>query len=118
MTWLEAIIIAFIVLGIGWTVWRGGQANPEGTGALGQKVSSLSGKVTALNTRVGHVEEELADLKSEAATVKDIDRIEQLIEERMKTVSAQIDGHVRMSAATNRSVARIEGLLIEKGLGK
>jgi len=118
MTWLEALIIAFIVIGIGWITLRTGQANPEGTGSLGQKVSGLSSKVSSLNTRLSHVEEDVAELKSEAATTKDIERIEQLLSEKIATVEAKMDGHHQLSAATNRSVDRIERLLIEKGLGK
>lgn len=98
--YLELLIIAVIVLGIGVAIWKGGSANPESTGTLGKQVNGLSTKVTTLSTRMGHVEQELDDLKAEAATTKDIARVEALAER------------------TFRSVDRIERMLIEKGLGK
>jgi hypothetical protein len=105
--WYELAIIAFIVLGIAAAVWRGGAANPLGTGALGRKVGKLSGTVSVLSLRVGHVEKELEELTKEAATVKDIERLEQ-----------KIEGHHELAERTCRSVERIERFLIEKGLGK
>lgn len=96
--WLELVIVGFIFLSIGWVVWKGGAANPEGTRSLGTKVSHLTGKVTQLTTRVGHVESEVEELKREAATTKDIERLEQLGER------------------TFRSIERLERLILEKGL--
>lgn len=112
-SWVEWAIVAFIFVGILFAIWRGGAANPVSTGALEQKVGQLSGKVGRLDTRVGHVESEVAELKEEVATVKDIQRIE----ERIETVRAEAGGHRALSEATNRSVERIERVLIEKGLG-
>lgn len=104
--WLEWAITAFIIFGITYVVWKGGAANPEGTGSLGQKVNGLSGKMTALGTRVGHVEKELEELKEEAATTKDIARLE-----------ATMNGYHQLAERTCKSVERIERFLIEKGLG-
>ncbi len=100
MTLFEWAMIAFIVVSILWHVWKGGAANPEGTGSLGNKVAGLSTDLGKLSTRVRHVEHGMAELKEEAATAKDIVRLEQLGER------------------TWRSVERIERTLIEKGLGK
>ncbi|MGE0773536.1 MAG: hypothetical protein AB7L36_00635 [Sphingomonadaceae bacterium] len=111
--WLDWAIIAFIIFGITYVVWKGGQANPEGTGTLGQKVSGLSGKVSALGTRIGHVEHEMEELKQEAATTKDIARLE----EKLSTVRAEIAGDRDLAKRTYQSVERIERFLIEKGLG-
>lgn len=110
-SWLEWAIIIFIVFSIGTVVWRGGAANPEGTGQLGRKVSGLSGRVNTLSQRVGHLESEVAELKEEAATAKDIQRIEQLIDER---TAAQRE----LMERTARSVDRIERMFLEKGMGK
>ncbi len=114
MSLFEGAIIAFIVLSILWHVWKGGTANPEGTGSLGRKVNGLSAEVVTLSGRVRHVEAEVKELKEEAATTKDIARIE----ERIGTVRAEMHGHQALSQATNDSVRRIERLLIERGLGK
>lgn len=104
--WLEWAIITFIVLAIAYVVWKGGAANPESTGALGQKVNGLSGTVSRLDGRVKHVEQELEELKQEAATTKDIGRLE-----------AQLKGANDLAERTYKSIDRIERFLIEKGLG-
>jgi outer membrane murein-binding lipoprotein Lpp len=118
MSWFELAIIAFIVLSIFYVVWRGGAANPESTGALGKKVDGISNKLTALSGRVGAVEKDFDELKAEAATTKDIARLEQLLNERTQTLQAKIAGHVEVSQRTNHSVDRIERMLIDRGLGK
>lgn len=97
-TWMEWAIIAFITLTICWIVWKGGAANPMGTGRLSRKVGHLSGEVGRLEIRIGHVETEVDELKKEVATVKDIERVEALLNR------------------TARGVERIERLFIEKGV--
>ncbi|PTR11779.1 MULTISPECIES: hypothetical protein [unclassified Novosphingobium] len=116
--WIELAIIAFILAGIGLTFWKAGSANPESTGSLGKKVNAMSSKVGTLSLRLGHLESEFAELKAEAATTQDVARIEQLINERINTMRVEIAGHRELAERTNRSVERIERLLIEKGLGR
>ncbi|MBN9504936.1 MAG: hypothetical protein J0I69_02825 [Altererythrobacter sp.] len=100
MTMFEWAIIAFIVVSILWHVWKTGAANPESTGTLGKKVAGLSTEVGKVSGRVKHLEEDMAELKEEAATGQDIKRLEQLGER------------------TWRSIERIERIILEKGLGK
>lgn len=116
--WFQWVIIAFVVLSILWHVWKGGAANPEGTASLGRKVNNLSGEVAKLGGRVGHMELEMKEMKDESASTKDIDRIEQVIDGKIETVRAEMTGHRQLSDQTNRSVQRIEKMLIERGLGK
>lgn len=113
-SWLDWVIIGFIVLSIGFVVFRTGSANPESTGRLGRKVNDVANKVNDLRGRLGFVEQELEELKRDAATTKDIERIE----ERIQTVRAEMQGHHAISQQTNHSVTRIERLLIERGLPK
>lgn len=112
--WVEWGVIAFIVLAIGYVVWRSGQANPQGTGELSAKLGQLSGKVGKLDTRIGHVEQRMKELEDEAATTKDIARIE----ERIQTVRAEVTGVRELTVSTNRGVERIEKILMERGLGR
>ena len=107
MNWFELAIIAFIALSIMWHVWKGGAANPVGTGSLGRQVAALSGRVAGLGQRVGYLEKGVEDLKEEAASTKDVQRLE-----------ATIEGHRELAERTFRSVDRIERALIEKGMGK
>lgn len=112
------LIIAFVVLSILYHVWKGGAANPQSTGSLDRKVNILSGQMTGLSGRVGQVETQMKEMKEEAASTKDVEKLEDLIDARMATVRAEIEGHRNLSQATNESVRRIERVLIEKGLGK
>lgn len=114
--WFQWVIIAFVVLSILWHVWKGGAANPEGTASLGRKVNNLSGQVTALGGRVGHMEEGMKRMEAESASTKDIERIEQVIDAKIETVRTEMTGHRQLSDATNRSVQRIEKMLIERAL--
>jgi hypothetical protein len=70
--WFQWAIVAFIVLSILFHVWKGGATNPIGTGKLQHDVSNVRQQVTALGSRVGHVEDDMKELKREAATTKDI----------------------------------------------
>jgi cell division protein FtsB len=116
--WFQLAIVGFIVLSILYHVWKGG----AGTGKLQHDVSNVRAQVTSLGgrveklvplpSRVGELEEEMKELKAEAATGKDIARVE----ERISTVRAEIEGHRALSQATNEGVRRIERMLIEKGL--
>lgn len=104
--WLQVLIIAMIMLGIGVAIWRGGSANPTGTGQVGRDVHGLRNEVTGLGARVGHVERELGELKNEAATSGDIEGLRR-----------ELEGDRRINERTFASVQRIEQMLIERGLG-
>lgn len=117
----ELAIILFILLGIGWVVWKGGAANPEGTGTLGRRVNGISNKVSALSTRIEHIESDIEEMKHDAATSKDVQRLEQLVatvRAEMGAWRAEAAGDRKMSERTQHSVDRIERLILEKGLGK
>lgn len=115
--WFQWAIVGFIVLSILFHVWKGGAANPESTGSLNRKVSVLTNEVTTLGGRVKHVEGELKDLKRDSATTRDVAKLEEVIEARLGTVDAKLEGQRDLSQATNDSVRRIERILIEKSLG-
>lgn len=46
--WFELAIIAVIIIGIGYTIWKGGAANPESTGSLGRRLAKIDAEVRAL----------------------------------------------------------------------
>lgn len=109
---LQWAIIAFIVLAIGFVVFRSGQTNPAATGALDTRLNTLQTQQGSLKTRLGHMEAELQELQANAATGKDIARLEEVI----STVRAEMSGHKEVSMRTSHSVDRIERLLLEKAL--
>lgn len=61
--WFEAAIIVFIVVAIGVTVWRGGAANPEGTGSLGRKITKLDGDMKGVKREMTGVKDEVAEMR-------------------------------------------------------
>lgn len=114
----QLAIIAFIVLSILWHVWKGGRANPQNTGQLGNELTELSKKVTGVSGRVGQLEHKFDKLEKEAATTEDVKQLERLVDEKFATMNARMDGHHALSQSTNHSVERIERILIERSLGK
>lgn len=117
----ELAIILFILLGIGWVVWKGGAANPEGTGTLGRRVNGISNKVSALSTRMEHIESDLEEIKHAAVTGADLARVEgqlSTIRAEMGAIRTEIGGDRKMAERTQHSLDRIERLILEKGLGK
>ncbi|MDR6708154.1 archaellum component FlaC [Novosphingobium sp. 1748] len=117
----ELAIILFILLGIGWVVWKGGAANPEGTGTLGRRVNGISNKVSALSTRIEHIESDIEEIKHDAVTGRDVERIEGLLataRAEMGALRVEIAGDRKMAERTQHSLDRIERLILERGFGK
>lgn len=121
-------IVIFIVLSVLYHVWKGGRANPEGTGSLGRKVNGLSSQVSALSgrtaqqvsalsDRVGQVEVDVKDMKRDGATTADVSHLEKLLDSRLDTIRTEMAGHKEMSEGTSRNVQRIYDLMLNKGLG-
>jgi hypothetical protein len=113
----EGLIIGFIILSILWHVWKGGAANPTGTGTLGREVSGLSNKVSGLSGRVGHLEHKVGKLEQEAATADDVKQLEKLIDAKFSAIRERMDGQHELSTATNRNVQRIYDTMLKRGLG-
>lgn len=116
-SWLEWAIVLFIVVGIAIAIWKGGSANPEGTGALRRSFNRLDGDVKGLTGQVTRTGERVAAIErkvtEECASTKDIETIEQKIE----TLRTEVRGDRELAQRTYASVKRIEDFLIEKGLG-
>ncbi len=105
-------MIAFISLGIVVAIWRGGAANPQGTGKLANQMHAMKSEITGLSTRVGSMEYEVTELKEDSASTKDIERLE----EKISTVRAEMAGNRELAERTYTSVERIERMILERGL--
>ena len=53
----ELAIIAAIVAGIGFTLWKGGQGNPVGTGKLQHDMTNVRSEVNSLGARIKNLDE-------------------------------------------------------------
>ena len=73
---IELAIIAFIVIGIGVAVWRGGAANPVSTGTVQHKVNNFGHEMKALGTKLSDFGERISRLQESSASAEDVRRIE------------------------------------------
>lgn len=132
---LELAIIAFIVLGIGAAVWRGGARNPVGTGGLDRKLSTFGSALAGVQTKVGEIEDRVEKIESKAASAADIQRLEKQIEKlwqilpdieaRQRVLSDRMGEHAQTAAITaakvdhiDRQVGLIYAVLVPKGMGR
>ena len=102
--WLEIMLIAIILGGIGLVIWKGGAANPVGTDTLRSKLGALDNDLRAVKTKVDTVETRVAELDQRAATKGDIERIEN----RLVVWESKFEGLDRRLDNTELGVGRIE----------
>lgn len=119
--WFELAIIAFISIGIAVAIFRGGAANPESTGSLGRQLRALQtevGKLTsglaAVKKDVSGMESRVAEIDRRAATVDDIRRLENRVDEIAEAASARAATleHVR------GQVDRLYDFIVKRGMEK
>lgn len=93
-SWLEAAIIAVILLGIGVAIFKGGAANPVSTGGLDYKLSLLDGDVKSIKDKVAGVEERVTEIDRRGATNADIKRLEGRVdgwERKLESIDGRMD---------------------------
>lgn len=120
-SWLELAIIAFIMIGIGVAIFKGGAANPESTGSLGRQLRKVEGKVGGLAVKVDEIERQVIGLEGSTAKTVDLRRMEHDVGElkhevatlREAVASQHADiGHIR------RQVDRLYDFIVERGMSK
>lgn len=124
---LELAIIAFIACGIGAAIWRGGAANPVGTGGLDRKLTKLGGELGEVRVKVTEIEERVEDIDRREAKVADIKRLErQLAAHSQRTEAMARDiAQIRETAAArqaagehvSRQVDALYEVIVRKGMG-
>lgn len=87
-SFIELAIIAFILVGIGYVIWRGGAANPVGTGRLEKDLGQLKVDVAGMK-------ESFRKLPEQTASSEDI----KLLEQRLKGEQQKIE---RFAAVLDR----------------
>lgn len=119
-SWLEAAIIAVILLGIVVAIYKGGAANPVSTGGLGSRLNTMDGDLRALTTKVdtveisvGAVETRVSELNKLSATKGDVERLEKhfqdykrqidSLDERMDAFDRDLTA-IRAMAASNQPI--------------
>ena len=134
MSYFELSIIAFILLGIGVAVWRGGQANPESTGKIARRQAQLDADMKSVKAKVDAIETRVTEIDRRAATIADIERIEGVladakegrdrieraaddITKSLADVREKVAADHMLITSTAKAVDRIEGYFLQKGTG-
>lgn len=126
--WFELAIIVFIIAGIGMTVWKGGQANPEGTGSLSKKLGSLDKDFRAMRGEVRSVERRVGDIERNSAKADDIVRLERMIGEMSRQIANQTERQAEMAEIVaairadgdqrGKQLDRLYDFIVQRGMSK
>ncbi|NCP19052.1 MAG: hypothetical protein GW855_07835 [Erythrobacter sp.] len=102
--YLELVIIGIILVGIGVVIWRGGAANPVGTGTLQHDVSSMRQEHVAHGRRLKKLEEA-------TASAKDVEELSEALKKqqaRIDSIERQVSGIAETGTATAVRVRHID----------
>lgn len=114
---MELAIIAFIIAGIGYVIWRGGAANPVGTGHLQQRFRAFSSDLATMSSGMKALGDQIKALEKGGASAQEVSRLQGEFEaERARTdkiyaTLERIDGDVKGmredQAARNQVIASL-----------
>lgn len=102
--YLELLIIAIIIGGIGYLIWRGGAAYPVGTGKLQHDVSSMRQEHAAHGRR-------LKKLEDATASAEDVEKLSAAFKEqqtRIETIERQVSGIAETGKGTAARVRHMD----------
>lgn len=124
---LELAIIAFIVVGMGVAIWKGGAANPVGTGRLDRRLGHMDRELKGVVTKVGEIEKQVEDIDGRAASKNDIKRLERQLKDHTERAAAMARdiASIRESMAARqastehvrRQVDALYDVIVKKGMG-
>jgi chromosome segregation ATPase len=122
-SWLEAVIIVVILTGMGVAIFKGGAANPVGTGSLNRKLARVETDIGSLKDDYHRIEARVTEIDRRAATVADIERIEarltdwerkiDRLDERMDILDCKVTQLETVATANQTVVAAIAESLRE-----
>lgn len=101
---IEILIIIFILGGIGsvlWATWKGGAANPVGTGGLDARQKELAAQLTGMRSQIDQIEERVEKMEGHYAKASDIKRIER----RQETLDCKLDAVIKDISAIREEAA-------------
>ena len=73
--WVEALIIIVIVAGFALVFWKGGAANPVGTGQLQSRVKDVAQEVKTLAGDLGRITDRMGTLETSCASSAEIETL-------------------------------------------
>lgn len=128
-SWFEILIIIFIIIGISVVVyfsWKGGAANPVGTGGLDERQKAFAQELVGMRSQIDQIEDRVEKMESHYAKASDIERLEKRLrshDRKMDKVSDDI-ATIREEAAERAALAKAAGkqldmiyeVIVEKGM--
>lgn len=79
-SWVEGLLIAVILFGIGYTIFRGGAANPVGTGSLQARVTAIDASVKEIKTDLRRAASEMKELESSRASSSEFEALRETMQ--------------------------------------
>ncbi|MBL4640626.1 MAG: hypothetical protein JKX86_02320 [Verrucomicrobiales bacterium] len=114
---MELAIIAIILAGIGYVIWRGGAANPVGTGHLQQRFRSFSTDLATMSSGMETLGDQIKALEQSGASAHEVKRLQGEFEaekartDKIYATLERIDGDVKGmredQAARNQVIASL-----------
>lgn len=119
----ETLLSLLILASFAWMMWRGGSRNPVGTGSLQKQLNQIGSDVRQLKTTAagGATKEEVTKLRGELEelekrTASSAEIV--ALQGDVKVLHTKIDANSRAADRTEEAVQRIEGLFLQRGVGK
>jgi septation ring formation regulator EzrA len=126
---IEIAIIIFIIIGISVVVyfsWKGGAANPVGTGGLDARQKTFDHELKGMRSQIDQIEERVEKMEGHYAKASDIKRIEK----RQEALATKLDKVIEdvasiredaaergaLAKATARQLDMIYEVIVEKGM--
>ena len=132
--YFQLAIIAFILVGIGTVLWRGGAANPIGTARLqhdvrnirqatdahGRQLNEISKAAEAEKLRVNTLVERMAAMETDVVGIKQVvgatSASVRSIDERQDKMAEQVAATAVQVAASARQLDRLYDHIVKKGM--
>lgn len=119
-------ILAFFAF----VIWRGGSANPVGTGQLQRQLNTIGAEVTTLKktvsgcASVGAIEQlrsEMREMEARVASSGEVVKVQAQVADvngKVSAIDARLDGIEKLADRTDAGVQRIEGYFLQRGVNR
>lgn len=114
--YLQAAIVAIILVGFVVISWRGGARNPVGTGGLDRRLTEMSGELSGMRKKVVEIEGRVEAIENNAASSEDIARLEKALGEHVKEFAQmrqEIAAQTERIAGNRRAIDKVAKVLPE-----
>lgn len=117
-------ILAFFAF----VIWRGGSANPVGTGQLQRQLNTIGAEVKTLKetvsgcASVGAIDQlrgEMREMEARVASSGEVVKVQAQVagvNGKVSAIDARLDGIEKLADRTDAGVQRIEGYFLQRGV--